>query len=252
MNIHAVLITYALDPAPLVKAIMVSDLTLHLFTHSAIPEVVNACGQLVRLYGDENIRLNDYRSNRGLARSWNDGILAALDDNADAIIILNDDVTIASDDFARLAEGCHSHPDYGILTANGFNVRMDTWQDLAYAVFGINACAVHEVGLFDENYWPLYGEDVDYSRRMALAGVPFYNIGETDIIHRGSATVGTVSALAVQNQATFAANERYHRAKHGGGFGHEVFQHPFDDPALSWRISRVTAHNPYPGHGRAE
>lgn len=246
MNIHAVLITYALDPTELVESFIGDDVTLHLFTHSAIPEVTDACLRLARKYPD--IALNDYRENRGLARSWNDGIAQALEENAEAIIVVNDDIKITNQDFHLLAEQTYAHPEAGIIVANGFNVRMDAKLDLGYSIFGINPIAINEVGYFDAAYWPIYGEDVDYSRRMTLAKVPFHSVGDTDVVHTGSATVASVPVLAAQNTVTFKRNEIYHRAKHGGTYGQEVFLHPFNNPALSWHISVSEMDMPYYGH----
>lgn len=213
--------------------------------------VVDACRALqVRHPG--RITLYDYQINRGLARSWNDGIEAALRANADAIVIVNDDIKITNQDFYLLADHTYAHPEAGIIVANGFNVRMDAKLDLGYSIFGINPIAINEVGYFDENYLVIYGEDVDYSRRMTMVGVPFHSTGDTDIVHTGSATVGSVPELAIQNKVTFARNSDYHILKHGGNYGQEVYLHPFNDASLSWHISAEQRNDPYPGRSRTD
>lgn len=249
MNIHVGLITYAIDIAPLVNKAGGPDISWHIFTHSA-NEMVH---QGIRsLFLHHNIRLKDHRSNRGLARSWNDFLVDAQDAKADVMLIINDDVLASHDDLLKLAQGCLDHPEAGIVTAWGFNERMGDVRDNGYSFFGINRIAIEKVGAFDQNYLVLYGEDVDYSRRCALAGVPFHSVTDTQFIHKGSATTENSPALTQQHQVTFPRNEQYHRLKHGGGYGHEVFQHPFGDPALSWKITAENRENPYPDHQRTD
>lgn len=247
VNIHCILITYAIDPAPLLKFADGNDITWHVFMHSRNQAVWDA---VIDFESKWHFEMYDYGENRGLARSWGEGIRNALRMGADAIIVVNDDVLASHEDIFKLAQTCLDHPEAGIVTAWGFNERMGDVRDNGYSLFGINPIAIEKVGYFDTNYLVLYGEDVDMSRRCALAGVPFYSCTETNIYHKGSATTNSVPALTQQHQVTFPRNEAYHRLKHGGGYGQEVFLHPFNDPALSWKISAENMENPYPGHQR--
>lgn len=250
MKIHAVLIAYALDVRPLVSAIWSPDLTLHLFLHSKREDVVLSCRDIFRY--TPNVRYYDYGINRGLAKSWNEGIFNAHEQGADAIVVINDDVVTTKEGVALLAQGCVDHPRAGIIEGEGYNERMNEYQILQFACFGINPIALDKVGYFDENYLVIYGEDVDYSRRCNLAGIVYHNVGPTGMVHRGSTTIATVPELYNQNQTTFPRNENYHRRKHGGGYNQEVFEHPFNDPALSWFIGAENRDNPYPEHRRTD
>ena len=248
MNIGVVLITYAIDVTPLIRSIDGRDVSWHIYTHSDRPEALACLGMSVQ--GESCF--HDCRQNRGLAKSWNDGLIEAYDQGAATVVIANDDLVMTHNDLLVLAQAAVEHPECGIIVAEGYNVRMDEQQQLQFAVPAINRSALEQIGYFDESYTPIYGEDCDYSRRAALLGVKFYNAGKTDIIHTGSATVGSVPDLALQNNKTFQANLAYHIAKHGGSYGSESFAFPFNDPGLSWKITAENRHNPYPGHERTD
>lgn len=250
MNIHITLIAYALDLTPLIMALQGEDVYWHVFQHSRNMDVILKCQALALVV--PNFTYFDYRENRGLSTSWNDGLVISQAQGADAMLILNDDVQISRDDMLKMAQGGIDHPECGIIEAEGWNERMQEHQRLGFACFGINQIALDVVGLFDEQYYVIYGEDVDYSRRCNLLGVTFHNVGQTKIVHKGSETIATVPALRAQNQVTFPRNENYHRLKHGGPYGRETFQYPFGDPQLSWRIDTDQRHNPYPAHQRQD
>lgn len=249
MTIHVGLITYAIDVTPLVEGMDGSEVVWHIWEHSQNPEVNAAVDRLLQ---DHHIRVHKERTNRGLARSWNDFLIDAQKMLADVMIVANDDILGTQEDLLKLAQTCLDHPECGIVTAWGFNERMGRVQDNGYSLFGINRIAIEKVGYFDQNYTPIYGEDVDLSRRCALENVPFYSCTETNIYHKGSATTKSDAALTQQHQVTFPRNEAYHRLKHGGGYGQEKFLCPFDDTSLSWYISAESRENPYPGHERTD
>lgn len=247
MNIHMILVTYAIDPYPLISNIG-KDVVWHIFTHSHNTGIRTSIGDLA--HEGYDIILNDWEKNRGLATSWNDGILEC--PTTDVIIVINDDVMASPDDISILARTCIDHPEAGIITAWGFNERMGDVRDNGYSLFGINRIAIERVGYFDQNYTPIYGEDVDLTRRLALEDIPILSCTETNIWHKGSATTNGSALLTRQHQVTFPRNEDYHRLKHGGGYGHEQFLCPFDDINLSWYISAESRENPYPGHERQD
>lgn len=248
VNIHITLVTYALSVRTLVYNLSGSDVTWHLFTHSDKPNIVAECIELASEV--PSVRLHDYRVNRGLARSWNDGIVESA--GADAIVIINDDVSATRSDLDTLVSGALAHPEAGMIVCEGYNERMVEQQILGYAVFAVNLPALNPVLLFDENLAPIYFEDCDHSRRCSLAGVAFYNVGRTGMVHRGSATVNTDLALKAQNNVTFARNLAYYVRKWGGEPGQETFSLPFNDPAFGYQIAASQRHDPYPGRGRTD
>lgn len=246
MKIAVVLITYAIDVTPLIKSMDGRDVFWHIFTHSARPEALACLGMSVQ--GESCF--HDCRQNRGLAKSWNEGLIDVM--GADVAIIANDDIQATHDDLLILAQSAYEHREAGIVVCEGFNVRMDEKQQLQFAIPAINPIALETIGYFDENFTPIYFEDTDYCRRAALAGVKFYNAGETNIIHTGSATVGTVAELYAQNNVTFRKNLEYYWKKWGGPPGQETFTCPFNDTRLDLRITAEQRDNPYPGYNRTD
>lgn len=249
MNIHVILIAYALanELGNLLRVISGPNVTFHLFLHSNDSLVENVC---VHASDWPNVRYHPYRVNRGLSKSVNEGIINALADNADVIIIPNDDVMMEWTDFDRLAQVCVEHPECGLVFCNGYDRKTEQYEDLKFCVFGINRLALANVGYFDQNL-PDYFCDCDYRYRCELAGVPIYHL-DTDIIHIGSATLDNVPELREQLQWTFPADNAYFRRKWGGDPYHETFDHPFNDPSLSYLIMEKDRDNPYPAYRRPE
>lgn len=152
-------------------------------------------------------------ANLGVAASWNHAIRTA--PGLPWWCIANADTELAPGDLERLAAEM-AQPGPRWVGMNG------DWR-----VFGLSQEAVQRVGLFDENYAPVYCEDADYERRCDLAGVPWYFIrgGAT---HAGSATIAD-PRYAAANARTYPENRRYYRAKWGGDLrGGETYTTPFD------------------------
>jgi hypothetical protein len=253
MNIHVILIAYALDVTPLVYRVTDFGVTWHIFTHSKNPEVLDACHYLLTRADfplAKGIFLYDYQQNRGLGKSANDGIIEALYDNAEVIIIPNDDVLMERADFDKLVQETALHPECGLVFCNGYDRKHEQVEDLKFGVFGINRIALETVGYFDQNL-PDYFCDCDYLYRCALARIQIHHV-DTSIVHLGSATLDAVPALREQLQRTFPADNAYFRRKWGGEPYHETFSHPFNDPTLSYVIPAENRDNPYPAHRRPE
>ena len=107
-----------------------------------------------------------------------------------------------------------------------------------WRVFGLSFEAVEEVGLFDENYHPIYCEDADYERRCDMEGVAWYSITGTST-HEGSAAYRSDERYARANARTYPANVAYHVAKWGGSpRGGERYPTPFNSGAsvASWSL----------------
>jgi len=106
MNVHIIVVAYGLadDLRKLYESVEGEDserlnaetqrgrgaeITWHVFLHSQIPPVVEACYDLA---SRAKVWLYPYGINRGLARSWNEGLYNAYQDGADVALIANDDV----------------------------------------------------------------------------------------------------------------------------------------------------------------
>ena len=159
------------------------------------------------------IRVLWFPHNLGVAASWNLAIKYAPRDPF--WLIANGDTELAPGDLRNLmAEAAKGGPRW--VGMNG------DWR-----VFAITHECVRDVGLFDENYYPVYCEDVDYEHRCDLAGVEWYTI-PGGASHWGSAAIS--SGYALQNNRTYPANVEYHLQKWGSLPRHgEPNQSPFQD-----------------------
>jgi GT2 family glycosyltransferase len=128
----------------------------------------------------------------GVAESWNWFI-----DNVDEDrVISNDDIEFAPDSLERMA----ASPADFVSCSFGFSC------------FLIRQGCIDRVGRFDETISPGYAyfEDMDYLRRMRVAGVEDAVV-ECGVIHHYSQTVKGLSAqqLAEHNRRFYIAQENY-------------------------------------------
>ena len=145
-------------------------------------------------------------------------------------LIANHDVVFAPGDLQRLA-GATESGDWGW-------VGIHDWR-----VFGLTAETVERVGLWDENFHPVYVEDCDYERRCTLAGIRWGFI-EGETTHVGSAVLKGSYSAQRDNGRTYPRNVRYYSDKWGvpGVRTEGGYSTPFDrggsladgtEPALS-------------------
>ena len=224
---------------------------LHLFLHSDHPETVATCE---RLAAESDVSYHPHRRNRGVAASWNDGVLAAYGDGADFVVVANDDVVPAAGDLDRVADRAERFRDRYIVSCAGPHEGLgERLPSHGYSFFALNPVALETIGCFDENFFPVYGEDQDYARRAALAGLSEANCADTEVVHRGSAAIRTSADLARQNAVTQALNIAYYVRKWGGDAGSERFSTPFGRTDVGLRIDPSDRAAPYgPGLDRAD
>jgi len=247
MNIAVVTIAYNSDQgiSRLVQTATQSrhDVHIHLFLHSRHSPTMEACSRLARL---PSVVYYDHGCNRGLSRSWNDGILNAYASGADIVLVVNDDVCFSPGDIDQLARKALDHRDRYIISCAGFHRRLNQWlPSHGYSCFVINPIAAERIGSFDENFFPCYCEDQDYAYRAKLAGLEEENCSSTRIWHGGSNTIYGDPALSRQNRVTQGKNMEYYRRKWGGPGGQERFTHPFDNPEFNYGITANRRHCPY-------
>ena len=107
-----------------------------------------------------NVVSEAYTEPRGLSSLWNRIIEKA---DHPAVLILNDDIMIRPG-FRRVVRGMLAGSD-PVVTVNS-----------SWSHFLITSEAVAKVGLFDEGFREIGGEDDDYLARMAIAGVIAGNV----------------------------------------------------------------------------
>lgn len=152
--------------------------------------------------------------NIGVAASWNLGMKVT--PKAPWWLMVNDDIEFGPGDLARL----EATVDPG---AAGI------WFMLGMAAFAITRHTLNAIGWPDEAVsHPAYNEDVDYARRLDLAGLPRHEVGFTGT-HVGSATIMSDPVLRAINGQTHSANDQHYARKWGGHKqGGETFSTPYD------------------------
>lgn len=170
----------------------------------------------------------------GVAGGWNEIIKLF---PAEWWLIVSNDIQFAPGDLAKVREtltteaqrnGEARHRPLALACGNH-----------GYAWFAITYHGVQAVGLFDENIYPAYLEDCDWSYRATLAGARVETIAGVKSVHgslpdgqTGSCTIHSDPVLLQRNAETHAGNFEYYRAKWGGINGQEVYKTPFDWPGV--------------------
>ncbi len=174
------------------------------------------------------VRVVALPQNRGYAGGNNAGIRAALDAGAQAVLLLNNDTTVAPDFLVPLLWALNDQPRAAAV-ASAIHRRdrpemldvafseVDFRQREAVKIRGVNALpgegfggrrevevaigcslllraeALRSVGLFDEAYFA-YHEDVDWSLRARRAGYVLLYEPFSRVFHRGSSSTAALAA----------------------------------------------------------
>jgi GT2 family glycosyltransferase len=251
LNIHCVVIAYGLvdDLFKLFELTAAPNVHYHLFTHSDIPPVLDACGKLIADY--PNSTLYDYRTNRGLAKSWNEGLEAAYANGADVAMLLNDDMLPMPGDLQRVAQTAYEMPDAAIVKCRGMDLRTKQYTTMEFGFTAITPRGLDRVGYFDENITPIFWEDIDWDRRRYLLGELEVIEERTGVVHAGSKTTVIVPGLLEFGQQSYDRNRDYYCQKwNGTHLTGEKFLTPFNDPTLGLKITAEMRSNPYPNYTR--
>jgi GT2 family glycosyltransferase len=158
--------------------------------------------------------------NRGYAGGNNEGIRVALEDGAEAVLLLNNDTRVAPDFLAPLLDTLTRDPEAGAVSGAIMRSDRPEMLDVAFGtvqfhrreavrILGVNALpgegfdrrcqvdvavgccllltaeALGRVGLLDENYFA-YHEDVDWCLRAREAGFRVYYEPYSRVFHSGS------------------------------------------------------------------
>lgn len=250
MNIHIVVVAYGLadDLLKLFESVNDRNITWHLFLHSRVDAVVQVCNA-IRLRSP-NVHFYDYGYNRGLAASWNEGLHHAYTDGADVALIANDDAYCNPGDVDRIAEYAMSHPDAYMVDGQGYDVRDNRHDPMGLSLAAVNRITIETIGYFDENFFPIYFEDIDWHRRAKLAGLSFVTTPGTYVVHQGSKSLSVTPANL--HHLTFSLNKEYYIRKWGGDVNQEQFDTPFNDPDFGQVIPYQICHTPYGEHDRTD
>jgi hypothetical protein len=160
-------------------------------------------------------------ANQGYGRANNEGIRRALEESAEFVALINNDVTLAPDWTSRLLAAADAHPEAGLFTGtllfhgeetvNSTGLRIDALgrasdrdfrlplsrlaredgpvEGVSGGAALLRASMLREVGLFDPAYFAYY-EDVDLSLRAARAGWTAFYVRDAVARHRFGASFG--------------------------------------------------------------
>lgn len=166
----------------------------------------------------DRLTLHQPRENLGVAASWNYALQFAHPDAHVAIV--NDDVMPEPNDLALLYGCAESHRGKAI------HARVD-----CFSFFLQTPETAVEVGYYDEHFWPAYYEDVDYERRLVLAGVNRIDVTPPRRKDPSQTLAGADDALRRTIEDGLRENHDYYCRKWGGPPTEERFTRPFEDRA---------------------
>lgn len=177
---------------------------------------------------------DNWTENHGVSKAWNAGIRQAIEQGCEAVVIANDDLTLApgtlgklvvSLDEADLISGVN-HED----AQSG--VYLSDFPD--YACFAIEPEKfTDKFGWFDENFSPAYFEDNDMAYRIKVAnGMQGLRL-DASIHHKGSVTQNMDGGVV--SSEMFERNRAYFVSKWGGWPRDEQWVYPYNDENLTYK-----------------
>ena len=231
-EIHITMVVHSLSKEPAEFWANVNDprIFLHLFLHSKKESVEAMCDDMA---GERNVYYYPYHENRGLARSWNQGMITARQMGADVGMVANDDIRASFEDVWEIARTAQAHPECFMASGMGLDLTTGEHKDMLLALAAFNPIAFDRLQvnnrLFDEQFVPIYFEDLDLYHRAKLAGIPAICTPHTHIHHIGSATRKVVADETAFFK-DFDTNKARYIAKWGGDGtrGSEVFTLPYN------------------------
>jgi GT2 family glycosyltransferase len=252
--IGLVLATYAHWPERLIDSVEAAGIptTWYIHHHGNDPAFARRLGGLA---ARRNFSIHMHMRNRGLSRSWNEGIHQAYAEGCELVLLVNDDLHFVNEGFKEFLHFAWENTGYGLAFLHGLETG---GSPLAGRVIeqGFGCCvftklALERVGYLDENFWPAYYEDVDYGRRCRLSNVNIISSPKVLIEHERSKTTRDNPDILEKSAEVMRLNEDYYTRKWGPPYK-ETFVLPFDSPKFTNRISWSERANPYPGFRRAE
>lgn len=183
------------------------------WTHQGVARV---CATFACSNGPTNYTILPHPENLGCAGSWNAGLKAHWEAGHEWAIVMNDDVELLPGTVSALRSAIEGGLDLA-------------WSSESMACFAIHRRVTDAIGWFDENLWPAYHEDEDFTHRMRLAGLRCGD-GHAEVKHSRSSTLNYSDLLWFQHRMRLDhQNLLYYGRKWGGVPNFEKFTRPFND-----------------------
>lgn len=180
----------------------------------------------------KKIRVCHLPSNIGCGGAWNMVIKSYI--NAPYWIITNHDVAFTPGFLEQMVQKAED-PEVGIVHGSAGDTGLGSWD-----LFLIKDFFVQHYGLFDDNFYPIYAEDLDYLMRIlsddnpikrdVSVGLPYYHGETTDYAKSGSQTWRSDLSLKEKFDNSRILNETEYMYKKWGDQWHycQPYKHPFN------------------------
>jgi GT2 family glycosyltransferase len=232
MRIGIVLVVYSEYPTLVFDSIIgktVHELEWYIHCHSADQNIEQ---RLVAFCQSNRCDLRLHRRNRGLARSWNDGILTSYHAGRDFTLVINDDICFRPGAFDAFISFLMDRPAFALGFLHGeepaYNDEPSIIRSQDFACFAIGILAYLNVGAFDENFFPAYSEDVDYTIRIRNLNLLMITDTRVLVDHERSKTFKRSPEIRATIEAIGHANNAYLVRKWGWTGNSHTFDEQFN------------------------
>lgn len=251
IRVGIVLVTFRWEPSSLIWSVKNSKNQLWWYVHHH-GSSLNKAQNMINIFRTSCMRskITLHMFNRGLAASWNLGIFDALNDSCDLILVMNDDISFEESGIDKFVDFSMASPCDVLFTYGkesnyrGIALENEIIRSQDFACFAIKSTAIEKIGYFDENFFPAYFEDTDYSIRMKMAGVTLGIMQDPIITHaRGSSTKSDEDSFSSQMELFYAMNAKYLERKWGKNNAN--YTNPFNDESIGYNIPFESRRTPY-------
>ncbi len=199
------------------------------------------------------IIIDNWNDNRGVAKSWNQGIDLARQAGYTHVLVSNDDIVYSPGYLDTLLRD-FEFGEFDLLTGSNMRESRSSTEILDitskggdyvafnpdFSSFMVRSDIFDRAGRFDENFFPAYFEDNDYHRRLNLLGMKSGRSLGAYMYHAGSVTQNFYGdGQAIVPSEEFRKNAYYYLIKWGSPPEGDNYQTPYNDPNLTakdWKI----------------
>jgi len=187
-------------------------------------DVKKQCDELA----NQGAEVYHHPENIGCGPAMNIGLRSIYTQGLDYVIILSPSAlfTNSVQDFVDIIEEREkTEKNYYYLTLGSYQTDLHA--------FAVTKRCVDEVGLYDENFYPVYYDDTDYGYRMSLIGAEKTIVTPPRICQGLGMGVGKDPKIFAHYWANAGHLVDYYRRKWGGDHTKEWLKTPFGNPNLT-------------------